>query len=429
MKDGLIYLSSRLSSGEVDLNEFYANMIVGEQELDGSVQSLLQEVDREARLDQEIGELIERYPDIKKRPPLFGVPFGVKDIFHVEGLETRAGSQLPPEELMGAEAVAVTRLRAAGALVYAKTVTTEFGYFAPGPTRNPHNPAHTPGGSSSGSAAAVGGGILPLATGTQTIGSILRPAGFCGVVGYKPSYDRISRDGVIPLSPSVDHIGFFVRNMEDAELVASVLVDDWRAAGPQGMPRLGIPSGPYLDKASDDGLAHFESVQAHLLQSGFDLVSVPVMANFEEIRERHNQIVAADAAMVHEDWYGRYGDRYHPETRQLIQKGTTVKPEDLAMLLAGREELRADLTTAAERHGVDLWISPSAPGAAPAGIESTGDPVMNLPWTHAGLPSVGVPSGKNDQGLPFGLQIVGSWMGDEKLFAWAKVIERVLPIN
>ncbi len=142
------------------------------------------------------------------RPPLFGIPIGIKDIFHVNGFSTHAGSRLPPKQLMGEEAKCVSDLKKAGALILGKTVTTEFAYFEPGPTMNPHNPNHTPGGSSSGSAAAVAAGLCPLALGSQTIGSIIRPASFCGVVGYKPSYDRISRDGVIPVSPSLDHIGF-----------------------------------------------------------------------------------------------------------------------------------------------------------------------------------------------------------------------------
>jgi Asp-tRNA(Asn)/Glu-tRNA(Gln) amidotransferase A subunit family amidase len=360
---------------------------------------------------------------------LFGIPFGVKDIFHVDGFLTQAGSQLPPELLTGNESIAISRLKAAGALFYAKTVTTEFAYFGPGPTRNPHNPGHTPGGSSSGSAAAVGAGILPLATGTQTIGSIVRPAGFCGAVGYKPSYERISREGVIPLSPSVDHIGFFVGNSEDAEMVASILVEDWELASPQDLPRLGIPTGPYLENTSIEGRAHFESVITHLSQSGYEVVSVPVMTNFENIRERHAQIVAAESAIVHKEWFRQYGERYHPKTVELIRKGMEISLEDLQTALAGREKLREELALAAKSGGIDLWISPSAAGTAPKGIESTGDPVMNLPWTHAGLPSISLPSGQNSEGLPFGLQVVGGWYADETLLTWAKVIEKELPIT
>jgi len=159
------------------------------------------------RLRQEAKLLQKQYRDEENRPPLFGMLVGVKDIFHVDGFPTHAGSQLPPEVLTGPESEAVSRLKAAGALIVGKTVTTEFAYFAPGPTRNPRNANHTPGGSSSGSAAAVAVGLCEIALGTQTIGSVNRPAAFCGVVGFKPSYDRISREGVIALSPLVDHVG------------------------------------------------------------------------------------------------------------------------------------------------------------------------------------------------------------------------------
>ena len=182
------------------------------------------------RLQREARALLVEYPEAAKRPKLFGVPVGVKDIFHVDGFVTRAGSEVPVALLQGTEAESVRRLKEAGALIMGKTVTTEFAYFAPGPTRNPHNPAHTPGGSSSGSAAAVGAGLCPLALGTQTIGSITRPAAFSGVVGYKPTYDRISRAGVVPLSPSVDHIGVFGRDVNWVASAAAVLVEAWDSA-------------------------------------------------------------------------------------------------------------------------------------------------------------------------------------------------------
>lgn len=423
---GLLQLSKMLRSDEVTLTEYYEWLELRVQEREAAVRAFLSEDDRRARLQQEIKNLLERFPDNEKRPPLFGIPFGVKDIFHANGFETRGGSKLPPDVLTGEEAESVSRLRAAGALIYAKTVTTEFAYFAPGPARNPHNPAHTPGGSSSGSAAAVGAEMLPLALGTQTIGSIIRPAAFCGVLGYKPSYERISREGVIALSASLDHIGFFTGNSEDAEVVASILVEDWKPLTPPAMPRLGIPEGPYLENASEEGLEHFEEIKARLSKAGFDLVPVFVMANFEEIRERHNRIVAAEAAWTHRDWFRQYEDRYHPKTGELIRSGMKTSTRDLKAALLGREELRSELEIAAEEAGIDLWISPSAPGAAPIGLESTGDPVMNLPWSHSGLPSVSLPSGYNREGLPLGLQIVGAWHGDEALLSWAKILEREL---
>ena len=191
------------------------------------VLAFLPEAGRFDRLRREARQLLDRYPQPDQRPLLFGVFIGVKDIFRVDGFPTRAGSRLPPDLFAGEEAESVTRLRQAGALILGKTVSTEFAYFAPGPTRNPHHLQHTPGGSSSGSAAAVAAGLCPVALGTQTIGSIIRPAAFCGVVGYKPSYDRISRSGVIPLSPSLDHVGLFAADVEDVKRCAQLLIGEW----------------------------------------------------------------------------------------------------------------------------------------------------------------------------------------------------------
>jgi Asp-tRNA(Asn)/Glu-tRNA(Gln) amidotransferase A subunit family amidase len=426
---GILQLSKMLSSGEIALDEYYEWLSSRVRKRDAGIHAFLPEGDREIRIQLEIQNLLDRFPDADSRPPLFGIPFGVKDIFHVDGFDTHGGSKLPPSVLAGVEAVAVSQLKAAGAIIYAKTVTTEFAYFAPGPTRNPHNPTHTPGGSSSGSAAAVGAEMLPLATGTQTIGSIIRPAAFCGAVGFKPSYDRISREGVIPLSISLDHIGFFTRNSEDAEVVASVLVGDWQSHTPIARPRLGIPEGPYLENASEEGLKQFEQVQSRLSKGGFDLIPISVMANFDEIRERHNRIVAAEAAWSHRDWFREFEDRYHPKTAELIRSGMKTSTQDLQAALLGREELRNELKTAAVGAGIDLWIAPSAPDVAPNGIESTGDPVMNLPWTHSGLPAVSLPSGYSGEGLPFGLQIVGPWLGDEVLLAWTTMMEKELRVE
>ena len=185
------------------------------------------------RLRREASDLLRRYPDPMARPPLFGALVGVKDIFHVDGFVTRAGSELPPELFAGPEASCVTALRAAGALILGKTVTTQFAYFAPGPTRHPLSTTlgetRTPGGSSSGSAAAVAAGFAPLALGTQTIGSIIRPAAFCGVVGFKPSFGRVATDGVIPLSPSADTVGWLAATLEVAVRSASFGRGGWRA--------------------------------------------------------------------------------------------------------------------------------------------------------------------------------------------------------
>jgi Asp-tRNA(Asn)/Glu-tRNA(Gln) amidotransferase A subunit family amidase len=387
------------------------------------VRAFLPEERRFERLRREAAELERRWPDPETRPPLFGLPVGVKDIFHVDGFETRGGSRLPPQVLAGPEAACVTALKAAGALILGKTVSTEFAYFAPGPTRNPWNLEHTPGGSSSGSAAAVAAGFCPLALGTQTIGSILRPAAFCGVVGFKPSYERISRDGVIPLAPSFDHVGFFTPDVRGAERAASLICRVWRPASPPRRPRLGVPEGPYLERASGEGLVHFREVCRRLSTAGYAIEHVAAMPDFSEIAERHFRVVAAEAARAHRDWFARFGHLYDRRTAELIERGRAVTDEQHAQDLEGRGELRDALTSLMDEHRLDFWLSPPALGAAPRGLDSTGDPVMNLPWTHAGMPSLGLPTGRNAVGLPLGLQVSARWWGDEDLLAWARELE------
>lgn len=371
-------------------------------------------------------ERLRREADALPRGALYGLPVGVKDVFHVDGFPTRAGSRVPAEHLRGPEAASVTLLKRAGALILGKTVSTEFAYFAPGPTRNPHHPERTPGGSSSGSAAAVAAGLCPLALGTQTIGSIVRPAAYCGVAGFKPSYGRISAEGVIPLAPSLDHVGFFTPDVETAVLAAGVLIPDWNPPAAGRRPVLGIPEGPYLSRPSEEGQVHFHSTCERLTRAGFEIWSMPVMPDFEEIEKRHRRLVAAEAAQVHSEWFRRFHSLYAPQTVDLIRHGQAVSAAEIEQDRAGREKLREELTASMDAHAIDLWLSPPALGPAPRGLASTGDPIMNLPWTYAGMPSLGLPAGLSQEGLPMGLQITGRFGADELLLAWGAEIERAL---
>lgn len=386
--------------------------------------------DKESRihaLEEEEGRFGRLSREMPASPPgpLTRVPIGVKDIFHVDGLETRAGSRLPAAELTGDEAACVTALKKAGGVILGKTVSTEFAYFAPGPTRNPHNPDHTPGGSSSGSAAAVAAGYCPLALGTQTIGSISRPASFCGVVGYKPTYGRISLAGVIPLSPSLDHVGLFAGSVSDAIVGASILCTDWTLVQSDGRPVLGVPIGPYLERASQPALEHFRDLCLQLESMGFDIRQVDLFDDFAEIEARHQTIMAAEFARVHQDWYSRFGELYHPRTRELIKHGQDISETQLVAAVDDKKRFGETLEEQSSRAGIDLWLSPAASGPAPAGLESTGDPVMNLPWSQAGVPTLSLPAGLvND--LPMGLQVAGSWDGDEPLLSWCQELEEAL---
>lgn len=426
-------LIEELRSGQLLLPDFLAQVEARFTQNEPSILAFIPDEKRFDRLYEEAEALVLAYPDLIKRPLMFGALLGVKDIFHVEGFPLQAGSQLPADvfqpadEFQGKEAKSVSRLLDAGALFFGKTVTTEFAYFSPGPTRNPHNPEHTPGGSSSGSAAAVAAGFCHIALGTQTIGSIIRPASFCGVVGLKPTYDRISREAVIPLSPSLDHVGFFVPDVDSAINAARVLFTDWdEPTQPLKKPRLGIPAGLSMQSVSEESRAYFKNVHKQLENTGYELQTMEVMPDFAEIRARHDVIMSAEAALVHADWFSEYEKFYSARFAELIRRGQQVTHNQLQTALAARDSFRADMRRMFLDHNIDVWITPSTVGPAPKGLDSTGDPVMNLPWTQAGLPAINLPAGKSQDGLPWGLQIVGNWYKDESLLFWARDLEQAL---
>jgi Asp-tRNA(Asn)/Glu-tRNA(Gln) amidotransferase A subunit family amidase len=422
-----------------DLTHAFGNDEISPRDLISSLQSLfdsrepevsafIPEPNRFDRLLKDAEELVKKYPDVNNRPPLFGMTVGVKDIFHVNGFITQAGSKLPADELQGDEAASVTQLKNAGALIMGKTVTTEFAYFTPGPTHNPHNREHTPGGSSSGSAAAVGAGLCSLSLGTQTIGSVIRPAAFCGVVGFKPTYERVSRNGVIPLSPTFDHIGTFTNDVAMAKQVASMVIGNWGIVIEERKPVLGIPEGPYLDCASKEGLAHFENM-CKLLSTNYELRSIQVMDDFQQIRTRHDAIMSYDASQVHKEWFAKHESVYSSKFSDLIHRGQQFSNSPISNLqshLEQRDRFREAITQTMTDYNIDLWLCPPAIGPAPKGLDSTGDPVMCLPWTQIGFPAINIPTTKNEDNLPMGLQLVGKWNDDESLLAWAEEIEKVV---
>ena len=419
--------AAALRSGALDLFEYLDALFARQERVEPQVQAFVPEPDRRGRVMAEAHALLERYPQPGQRPALFGIPIGVKDIFHAEGLLTRAGSNLPPDELTGPEAAVVSGFRLAGSLVMGKTVTTEFAYFAPGPTRNPHNLAHTPGGSSSGSAAAVAAGLVPLAIGTQTIGSVIRPAAFCGVVGYKPSYNRIDPGGLLFFSRSADHVGLFTQDVAGMRLAASAVCNGWdKTTEVVRKPVLGVPVGPYLEQASAEGLAAFAAQVDALRAAGYPVKEVPLFNNIADINRIHRQLIAAEFAQEHARWYAQFKELYRPRTAALIEEGMTVDPEAVADARDMQRLLREEVLHIMDVNAVDLWIAPAAPGPAPEGLNSTGDPIMNLPWTFLGLPAVTVPAGAAANGLPLGLQMVGPWMMDEELLAWAEDVQPLL---
>ena len=447
-----------LRSGARPLSEEIALLCDRIDQFESLIEALLPDetgAQRRERLLTQAEHLSERWPDPETRPPLYGTVVGVKDIFHARNFPTRAGSRLPPEVLLGdnsgpgdernraaESAASVHLLEEAGALVLGKVVTTEFAYFGPGPTRNPWNTDHTPGGSSSGSAAAVAAGFCHIALGTQTIGSISRPATFCGLAGYKPSFGRISTAGVIPFSPNADHIGLLAPSARTLAAVAPVLTGEWNApaASLTRPPRdtlryqLGtvlIPDDAYLAQADDDARRGLSAVQERLQGLGVTVQRVNAFADIESINAAHQDMIAYDFARVHAGWYDAHGDLYHKRSRELIQRGRGITDDRHALAVAGRKDLRVRLDGALRRHAATLWIAPATVGDAPPGIQATGNPIMNLPWTYAGVPTVSLPltnlpHGTGDHGLPLGIQIAAPFGEDESLVALAILLEEAL---
>ncbi|MFJ2113524.1 amidase [Streptomyces sp. NPDC087850] len=378
---------------------------------------------RRKRVREELRVAHDRWPAGRARPPLFGVPVAVKDIVRVDGLPTRAGSALPPEAFAGGQAVVVDRLRAAGALIAGKTVTAEFAMSAPGPTRNPCAHGHTPGGSSSGSAAAVAAGMVPLAIGTQTLGSMIRPAAYCGVVGFKPTLHRIPMTGVIANAPSFDTLGVFAGDVSMVARASAVLCDSWRPVedtGQRTLPVLGVPDGPYLEQAGAEALAAFERQVAVLADGGFPVRRVPLFADFARVSDDLFAVNRYEAAQSHAEWFLRYGPLYREQSVATVRQGQAVTRERYEQGLRRRETFRTGLSDATV--GVDVWISPAATGPAPRGLAGTGDAVMCLPWSHAGWPSLSLPAGRTPDGLPLGLQCVSRAGSDERLLDRARDI-------
>lgn len=425
-----IPLASRaaaLREGIVDVHAQIDAALDRLDRFDARVRGFLPEPDRRERVHAAADALIARYPEGTPKPPLYGVLVGVKDIFAVDGLPTRAGSAIPPEEWVMPQGPAVTRLIEAGAIVLGKTVSTEFAYFDPGATTNPHNALHTPGGSSSGSGASVASGYVPLAIGSQTVGSVLRPAAYVGVVGYKGSYDRVPTDGAVAYSRSVDHVGWFTHDVAGARLVASVMYEDWRdVEAPNALPVVGVPVGPYLAQLQPAALASFEATIAALEARGLTVRRVPFLEDIAGINARHRAIATAEFGDTHAERFLRWGSMFRAASAALFDAAQHVTPEARAEGFESRLELRTRIDAASERHGIDVWASMPALGPAPLGLTSTGDPVMCVPWTHAGVPDITIPAGTVD-GLPVGLQLAGRFGRDEEFLHAAERIEALLP--
>jgi amidase len=358
---------------------------------------------------------------------LAGLPVAVKDIFDTADMPTEAGSPLWAGRRPARDAACVASLRAAGGVVMGKTVTTEFAYACPGPTRNPHDPNHTPGGSSSGSAAAVAAGIAPLAIGSQTAGSIVRPAAFCGVVGLKPTFGRISRAGVLSFSESLDTVGTFARSVADAWLLAEVLAgvaEPADAPPPAAPPRLGLCRTDDWDRATPDAQAALLSAAEACRRAGATVVEVRGPQADADLQATHLAIMASEAAHALAPEWRTGRDGLSPQLAALLEEGRAI---DMALRRRHLETAAAARADWSRRTaGLDAVLTPSAVGEAPAGLGGTGDPVFNRVWTLLGGPCVALPFGRGAAGLPLGVQLVGRPWEDETVVAAAAFVERAL---
>ena len=365
--------------------------------------------------------------------PLCGVPVGLKDIIDTADMPTENGTVLHAGRTPRNDAAVVARLRAAGAVILGKTVTTECAYFTPGKTRNPHNPDHTPGGSSSGSAAAVAAGMVPLALGSQTNGSVIRPAAFCGAYGFKPTHGLIPRTGILKLSHTLDHVGVFARTLEDIALAAEELAG-YDEGDPDTRPRARVPfravaaeeppippviafvKTPMWEHAEPETREAF----AELVEALGDRVEeVELFPSATEAWDWHKTVMEAEmAANLEREWLsGR--EKLSEKLRALIERGREVRAVDYQRALARIAPVQESFEELFTQR-FDAILTPAAPGTAPKGLDSTGDPSFCTLWTLVGLPAVSMPLLQGANGLPLGVQLVGRRHFDARLLRTAR---------
>ena len=359
-----------------------------------------------------------------RRGPLFGIPVGVKDIFDTADLPTEYGSPIYKGHRPAADAACVAAARAAGAVILGKTVTTEFATMVPAATVHPKNPRHTPGGSSSGSAAAVAAGMVRFAFGTQTVGSIIRPAAYCGVVGYKPSFGTLSRSGMKMGCDTLDTAGVIARNVEDAALLVSgsALRPDLEKVEPFKKPELALCRSPNWPQMSAQGAAAFEAAAQRLAEKGARLVDLEL--DFQELDAAASTILVYEMARALAYEITNHRARVSPMLLERVDSGANMPYAQYAKAMAYAADCRSRLRDLAGE--ADAILTPSATGEAPLGLGSTGNTAMNRLWTLLHGPCVTVPAGNGPGGLPLGVQLVGIPGSDLKTLAVARWVENVV---
>jgi aspartyl-tRNA(Asn)/glutamyl-tRNA(Gln) amidotransferase subunit A len=360
----------------------------------------------------------------KLRGPLHGIPVGIKDIFDVQGMPTTAGAKAWAHRRPTQDAPSVQMLRARGAIVLGKTHTTQFAFRDPAPTRNPWNVEHTPGGSSSGSAAAVAARMVPLALGSQTVGSVLRPAAYCGVVGYKPAHGSIPTEGVVPLAWSLDHVGIFARSVADLRLTLEAYGTP-HATGIAVNRTARLALAPELvARAEPEVAASVQAAARAFAAAGANVDEVKLPASFAEIHEAGQMILEAEAAAYHEPHFAQHAAEYGEGIRGLVQTGLTRPAAAYVRADRARRRFREDADRAFA--SFDAVISPTAPALPPRGLTWTGDASLCAPWSSAGFPAITVPTGVSSSGLPLAVQLVSTPLRSEILLYFAAWCETVL---
>ena len=362
--------------------------------------------------------------------PLRGIPVAVKDLMDTSDMPTTYGSQIYAGHRPQFDAACVGACRDAGMVLLGKTVTTEFATLEPGVTLNPRASAEsprTPGGSSSGSAAAVAANMTPLALGTQTAGSIVRPAAYCGVVGYKPTHGTLALAGVKPLSPSLDTVGAFARSVDDVAFFLGTLTRVNLKPQRLSSLRVGICRTVHWDRASEDARRALEHARCQFEKTGARVIEIILPASFEGLTQAQIQIMSYEAAAAFEPERQMAGEKFSPAFTELLAFGRSLNGADIAashlLAIAARQLLETIFKS------VDVIVAPSAEGEAPEGLEATGNPIFNRFWTLLGNPCVHVPTGTGAQGMPVGVTVIGPRWADALTLSAAHTLELSLDLG
>ena len=437
----VVEAAARIREGSLSPVALAESLLARIEALDGDLQAWVT-IDRDAvfaAAQQREAEVADGAP----LGPIHGVPVGLKDIFYTAGMLTACGSKVYADFVPDFDATSVAKIKAAGGIILGKAVTTEFATSDPSPTHNPWNLEHTPGGSSSGSSAAVAARMVPTALGSQTGGSTCRPAAYNGIVGLKPTYGRISRYGVVPVSWSLDHVGILTRTVADAALMLQVLsgeddndpgslrqpAPDFSAqmAAHDRPPRIGLVREYYQDYCTPEIWAHTEAIANQLAEAGAEVEEIPLPESFARVHSFQRIVMNVDCAGFHEANHRTRADDYGPRIRAGMEMGMLIPTTTYLKAQRLRRQFRDDMNAMASKY--DVVMTPATPAPAPKDLNTTGDAAFQVPWTAAGLPTVVVPTGLSELGMPMAVQFGGPWGEEGQVLGASQWCERVAGLN